>query len=310
MRSILCLSVLLHAPRLASAQEVSLEFPDERVFRFAADPAEGLDVNGGGTEGLRSAALAWCGQQQGLAIPLQECAKMVSDATAKKLLDARMAGSTHPQAGQHGLTPAFFKAVGAIHAPEYGTEQLGPLLHALVRFHRPEKVVELGFGYTTPFLAQALADNAANVANERRAENVQRQKKLLHDDWYAKHPKYEGKAGRRLTVVDDQSQRGGAESGFVEAVSAVLGGLDLASVVDIKSTMDLGSAHVMFEPDSLGLVWNDAQWDPTFLKRWWPLLEKDGGTSLPGSISTISTVLSWICAGMYMCGARPSPGCA
>ena len=33
-------------------------------------------------------------------------------------------------------------------------------------------------------------------------------------------------------------------------------------------------------------------------------------TSLSGSISTISTVLSWISAGIYMCGALPCPVCA
>ena len=34
------------------------------------------------------------------------------------------------------------------------------------------------------------------------------------------------------------------------------------------------------------------------------------GTSLSGSISITSTVLSWICAGIHMCGALPSPVCA
>ena len=33
-------------------------------------------------------------------------------------------------------------------------------------------------------------------------------------------------------------------------------------------------------------------------------------TSLSGPISTISTVLSWVCVGMPMCGALPSPVCA
>ena len=33
-------------------------------------------------------------------------------------------------------------------------------------------------------------------------------------------------------------------------------------------------------------------------------------TSLSGSISTILTVLSWICVGIHMCGALPSPVCA
>ena len=34
------------------------------------------------------------------------------------------------------------------------------------------------------------------------------------------------------------------------------------------------------------------------------------GTSLSGSVSTILTALSWICAGICMCGALPSPVCA
>ena len=34
------------------------------------------------------------------------------------------------------------------------------------------------------------------------------------------------------------------------------------------------------------------------------------GAALSGSISTILTVLSWIFAGIYMCGAQPSPVCA
>ena len=34
------------------------------------------------------------------------------------------------------------------------------------------------------------------------------------------------------------------------------------------------------------------------------------GTSLSGPISTILTVLSWICAGICMCGALPSHVCA
>ena len=34
------------------------------------------------------------------------------------------------------------------------------------------------------------------------------------------------------------------------------------------------------------------------------------GTALSGSISTVLTLLSWICAGISMCGALPSPVCA
>ena len=44
---------------------------------------------------------------------------------------------------------------------------------------------------------------------------------------------------------------------------------------------------------------------PAFASGWAGI-----GTSLSGSISTILTILSWISAGIYMCGALPSPGCA
>ena len=34
------------------------------------------------------------------------------------------------------------------------------------------------------------------------------------------------------------------------------------------------------------------------------------GTALSGSISTVLTVLSWICVGIHRCGVLPSPVCA
>lgn len=48
-----------------------------------------------------------------------------------------------------------------------GTEQMAPLLYALIRMTRPVTVVEYGSGYTTLFLLQALADNVADFAGER-----------------------------------------------------------------------------------------------------------------------------------------------
>ena len=37
-----------------------------------------------------------------------------------------------------------------------GAENLGPLLYTLVRFIKPQSVLEVGAGYTTLFLLQAL----------------------------------------------------------------------------------------------------------------------------------------------------------
>ena len=60
----------------------------------------------------------------------------------------------------------------------------------------------------------------------------------------------------------------------------MLGHLNLNRFVTMHSSLDLAAAHTLFEPDSLGMVWNDAQWDPNFVRTWWPLLKKDGGLLL------------------------------
>ena len=50
-----------------------------------------------------------------------------------------------------------------------GCENMGPLLYALVRFVKPRRVLEVGAGYTTLFILQALADNEAELAALRNA---------------------------------------------------------------------------------------------------------------------------------------------
>tara|TARA_B100000214_G_scaffold367951_1_gene338791 strand:- start:743 stop:1375 length:633 start_codon:yes stop_codon:yes gene_type:complete len=48
--------------------------------------------------------------------------------------------------------PEFFR-------PGMGTENIGPLLRALVQMIRPNRVLEIGAGYTTPFLLEGLINN-------------------------------------------------------------------------------------------------------------------------------------------------------
>ncbi|GMI16418.1 hypothetical protein TrLO_g12308 [Triparma laevis f. longispina] len=184
------------------------------------------------------------------------------------------AAPSRPLAGTHTLDQAFLSEVEKIYLPAFGTENLAPLLHSLVKFHRPHLVVELGYGYTTPFLAQGLADNIANVAAETADSSVLRKAGVLHNSWYAEQPWTLPK----LVAVDDQSQRDA--SAFAASVNAVLEDLGLRDLVELKASMQLEEAHALFENDSIGLLWNDAQWDPEFFRKWWPLVKKDGGLML------------------------------
>jgi predicted O-methyltransferase YrrM len=56
-------------------------------------------------------------------------------------------------------SPTFLHHVQPLYNPHMGVENAGHLLYSLVRFTKSRKVVEVGAGYTTLFLLQALKDN-------------------------------------------------------------------------------------------------------------------------------------------------------
>ena len=71
-----------------------------------------------------------------------------------------------------------------------GTEQMAPLLYSLVRFVRPQNILEIGLGYTTPWLAKGLEDNEE-----------------IHIDGNA-DMEYFGKPYKpKLICIDDMSQK-------------------------------------------------------------------------------------------------------
>ena len=191
--------------------------------------------------------------------------------------EAAGAAGFAPRGG--GLSADFYREAERLFSPPFGTERMAPLLHSLVRFHRPEVVVELGYGYTTPFLARALADVAADLAAEQLPTSELRRAGLGQQRWYETVAPH---FSPRLFVVDDSSQRGadGKAEEYARTMASVLSNLRLDGRVTLHSAMNLAQAHTLFEPDSLGLVWNDAQWDPDFIKAWWPLLKRDGGMLL------------------------------
>ena len=73
--------------------------------------------------------------------------------------------------------------------PGLGTENVGPFLRAMVQMLRPNRVLEIGAGYTTPFLLEAL------VNNERVYNDGNLRSEYLSD--YNYDPK--------LVVIDDMS---------------------------------------------------------------------------------------------------------
>ena len=163
--AILLLQLLLEL-RPAAAVRVSIEAAPRAPFLFDTEE----DVNS-------SAVRRYCENQARRAAPLQssenrwytrfdQCASELNRRVQKGAADVLQ------PLQRTGLSTEFLSSAAKLYLPGYGTERMAPLLHSLVRFHRPERVVEFGFGYTTPFLAKALADNANDVAEERKGDSA------------------------------------------------------------------------------------------------------------------------------------------
>lgn len=63
----------------------------------------------------------------------------------------------------------FMDAVQELAVPIMGTDAMAPWLYSTLRFMRARSVLEVGMGYTTPFIARALRDNADAFRAEREA---------------------------------------------------------------------------------------------------------------------------------------------
>ncbi len=75
------------------------------------------------------------------------------------------------------------------YVPGYGTEKVAPFLRSLTELTRPQRVLEIGMGYTTPFLLEAIENNTEGLLWDSNCD-----KEYLDKPY---DPKF--------VVVDDQS---------------------------------------------------------------------------------------------------------
>lgn len=163
------------------------------------------------------------------------------------------------------LDPPFLLAVEELRSPRMGTELVAPLLYALVRSVRPASVLEVGAGYTTAFLARALADNAADDARERE-ELAVGEGGLLRAAYFQRPPR-----PPRLRSVDlDEAS----------AIRAVLARLELDGFAGIHRGDFRGFAAALPEDARpIDFAWFDCGGPREyveFLAECWPLLAPGG----------------------------------
>jgi len=169
-----------------------------------------------------------------------------------------------------------------------GTEEVAPLLYHLVRFCRPRRLLEVGMGYTTPFIARALQDNRRAAEMEARglaaktqgylATGAQLDEEWLRADPVLAAPAFHLSGYRPSFLAIDNLQSPISTAG---QVGEVLDGLGLADVVTVlrspleEALLRLPQGFLPFD-----FVWLDLNDKTAFFERWWNLVDPAGGIVL------------------------------
>lgn len=184
------------------------------------------------------------------------------------------------------VSPEFQRVVAGLRVPEMGTDVVAPLLVNLVHLLRPARVLEVGMGYTTPFLVAALADVREQVAAEAPALAAKTGRHLaggLHDEWLNEEPALAAPAFHlrpydpRLVAVDDLSNPF-SSAGRVLEVLRELSVDELVTVVnsDVRECGDKLPADY----DVIDFAWVDAWECLYFFEHFWERINPDGGVLL------------------------------
>jgi predicted O-methyltransferase YrrM len=179
----------------------------------------------------------------------------------------------------------FRTAVATLRVPEMGTETVASLLADLVRLLRPRRVLEIGMGYTTPFLAAALAE----VEEQAYAESRSLARKTgpylaggaaLDDAWLEADPSlvapgFFADPYRPELVAVDNLSIGDSSAGRVQEVLRELRLDDRVTVVNADLRECIDQLPEGFR--SIDLAWVDAWECLYFFDHFWDLMNPDGG---------------------------------
>lgn len=179
----------------------------------------------------------------------------------------------------------FRNAVEKLRVPGMGTENVGPFLASLMQLLRPERVLEVGMGYTTPFLAGSLAHAEALADEERKVLAHKTERHLadgkdLDESWLFQDPALAAPASYlepyrpRLAAIDDLSIPE-SSAGRVQEVLAGLGLEDRVTIVN--SNVRDSVAQLPEDFATIDFAWVDAWECLFFFDHFWDRMNPDGG---------------------------------
>jgi predicted O-methyltransferase YrrM len=186
------------------------------------------------------------------------------------------------------MNERFMEAVGRLLVPTMGTERVAPILYQLVQLVRPRHVLEIGMGYTTPFIALALQE----LRERSRAETADLAAKTrpylvagrpLDDEWLESAPALAAPAYYRepfepVFVAVDDLRSAASSASRVRDVLVETGLDDLVTVIDGSLREARTKLPEGFAP--IDLAWVDAWQGTYFFDHYWDLVNPAGGLML------------------------------
>ena len=182
------------------------------------------------------------------------------------------------------FTKEFLEKVEPLYSPKMGTENMAPLLHSLIKFHRPQRLLEVGAGYTTPFIAQALRDvTESREVEARDADNP---------NHVVEH--YTEPYAPKLLCIDNHTLPD-STSAKVQSLMGELGLDDLVEFVNADFTTYTDEIDQSFLP--LDFVWFDCgalKEYFLFFNNFWRYVNPKGGLLLMHSTLTNLEISTFI----------------
>lgn len=152
-------------------------------------------------------------------------------------------------------SPSFLHHVQPLYNPHMGVENAGPLLYSLVRFTKSRRVVEVGAGYTTLFLLQALKDNEDEMKRIIDLEKDGRLRLLDYPFGIAhKLEEWDTESASSLLCIDNCEHQKETASGAVGVARTL--GLDSYLEFLRGDAFDALDTHFS-DTESIDLLWCD-----------------------------------------------------
>ena len=181
----------------------------------------------------------------------------------------------------------FLGSIACLRRPDMGTELAAQLLHLIARFTRAERMLEVGAGYTSPFLALAARENALEVHRERTALLAKTGPDVQIDDkWALTDPPLVDPAYHlsghtfRVEIIEQNRAQAKRVRGALRAA-----GLDTWVELHVCNFRHLTKS--IFAERSFRLAWFDCGGPQDyfdFLRLFWPFIDPDGELLLLHSI--------------------------